>query len=397
MNFPHNEVDPDDPEKLPPARRRRARRLLVPMDADARAALTDELAIRASPTFDFFLFSLISGIVLGIGLIFNEPALFVLGASFAPLMTPFVGIALGTVIGSIPYFLRNLTGFIIGSVLVFVTGWSAGVLAKYWVSLDVCRIGLNAQLSWLDFTVLAVSSIVTTLAITRTTQNRTFRTELLASVALAYELYLPLSKAGFGLGSGIPHLFPDGLLIFLVYLAWGTIFSTLTLAILGFRPATVFGYTLGSVLALIAIVLLIGLGGTGIAYGAKIGLPTPTPTLTPTFTLTPTRTPTPIPPTATPSPTPTLTPSLTPTITPTPTATPILALVTVNNTEGARIRSEPGGETIGFLTNGTMLTILPETKQEVDGVIWVQVLTAEGTKGWILESLVTIVTPTPPP
>lgn len=396
MSMLHNEIEPDDPKKLPPARRRRARRLLAPMDADTRIALADALAARAAPTFDFYLFSLIAGIILGTGLIFNEPALFVLGASFAPLMTPFVSIALGAVIGSIPYFLRNLIGFIIGSILVFVTGWLAGILARSWVTLDVSRTGLNAQLSWLDFAVLGISAIVTTLAIARTTQNRTFRTELLTSVALAYELYLPLSKAGFGISSGVPHLWLDGLLIFFVYLAWGLIFSVLTLAILGFRPATIFGYTLGSMLALVAIFLLIGLGGTGIAYGAKIGLPTSTPTLTPTFTLTPTQTQTPIPPTATATLTPSLTPTKTPTITPTSTATPILALVTVNNTEGARIRSEPGGETIGFLTNGTVLIILPESTQEIDEVMWVQVLAPDGTQGWILESLITIVTPIPP-
>ena len=397
MNFPHTEVDPNDPEKLPPSRRRRARRLLVPLDADERGALIDDLALRASPSFDFFLFSLISGIVLGLGLIFNEPALFVLGASFAPLMTPFVGLALGTVIGSIPYFLKNLAGFAIGGALVFLAGFGSGFIAKNWTTLDVSRVGQHAQLSWLDFAVLTISAVILTLAIARMKQDHAFRTEYLVSVALAYELYLPLSKAGFGLGSGIPHLWPDGLLIFLVYLAWGVIFSALTLALLGFRPATLFGYTLGSALALVGIFLFIGVSSTGIAYGAKIGLPTSTPTITPTLTLTPTRTPTPVPPTATPTLTPTLTSTLTPTITPSPTATPIYALVTVNNDQGARIRAEPGGETIAFVTDGTLLIIFPETLQEVDSVRWVQVTTQDGIHGWIIQSLVTIVTPTPTP
>jgi hypothetical protein len=40
------------------------------------------------------------------------------------------------------------------------------------------------------------------------------------SVAIAYELYLPLAAAGFGLSSRIQNLWPDGLVIFTVYLAW---------------------------------------------------------------------------------------------------------------------------------------------------------------------------------
>ena len=75
MNLPRTELQPDDPDILPPARRRRARRLLAPLDADVRADFLDELAHRASPSFDFFLFSLVSGAVLSIGLLKDIPAL----------------------------------------------------------------------------------------------------------------------------------------------------------------------------------------------------------------------------------------------------------------------------------------------------------------------------------
>ena len=64
--------------------------------------------------------------------------------------------------------------------------------------------------------------------------------------------------------------------------------------------------------------------------------------------------------------------------------------------DGARIRKEPGGETIGFLANGTLIIVLPDTK-EINGVIWVRVVTPDGTLGWIVQSLVTIVTATPSP
>ena len=64
------------------------------------------------------------------------------------------------------------------------------------------------------------------------------RAPALPSVLLAYELYLPLAIAGLGLGSGVPHLWPDGLVIYAINLAWGALLGAVTLAILGFRPLT---------------------------------------------------------------------------------------------------------------------------------------------------------------
>ena len=73
MNLPPTEYIPNDPDSLPPARRRRARRLLAPLDPDERAELLIEIAHRSSPSFDFFLFSLLAGGVIGIGLLLDQP------------------------------------------------------------------------------------------------------------------------------------------------------------------------------------------------------------------------------------------------------------------------------------------------------------------------------------
>ena len=69
MSLPKSENFPDDPDLLPPARRRGARRLLAPLDADERAATIDHMAHRTSPSFDFFLFSLVAGVFFGIALL----------------------------------------------------------------------------------------------------------------------------------------------------------------------------------------------------------------------------------------------------------------------------------------------------------------------------------------
>jgi hypothetical protein len=389
MNLSQLEQTPDDPKKLPPARRRRAGRLLAPLDADERADFLAELARRASPSFDFFLFSLFSGAIISLGLLLDSPAFLILGAVLAPVMGPAIGISFGTVVGSIRVFFRSLLGLVIGGGLVVLAGYLTGLIARAWLPLSLSQAHSHSQLVWTDFLVLAVGAILTSAGLSRSKSR-----PLLPSVALAYELYLPLAAAGFGLGSGVPHLWPDGLVVFAVHLAWGALLGALTLAILGFRPLTLFGYTLGGAVTLVGIIMLIGISGAGAVFGAQIALPTPIPSATPTITLTVTPTLTPVPPTITSTLTRTPTSTITPTITSTLTPTPILALIQAEDGLGALIRAEPGGQIIGSLVNNTLMQILPETVETEAGT-WVHVIAPDGTEGWMLQTLLQIATPAP--
>jgi hypothetical protein len=395
MNQYNSEQYPDDPDRLPPARRRRARRLLAPLEADERAAFLDVIAHRASPSFDFFLFSLLAGSVISGGMLLDAPPFLVLGTLLAPLMAPVVGIALGTVIGSVSHFVRSLVGMFIGSLLVFAIGSLTGYAARLWLPLDLKQAHLAAQISWTNFLVLALGAILTAASMVRSQ-----RSAVLPSVALAYELYLPLVSAGIGLTSGIPNLWPDGLVVFAMHLAWGVLLGSLTLAILGLRPLTIFGYTLGGVIALVGVILLIGITGAGAAFGGRFALPTLAPT--PTATMTPTLTPvpptnTPVPPTATP--TQTLTPTSTATLTTTPTLTPtpILALVNAGEAGGAHLRDTPGYQeaSVALLANGTLVQVLPDQPVDQGGATWVHIKAPDGITGWIVQTLLATATPAP--
>lgn len=393
MSLPKTEQIPDDPDRLPPARRRRARRLLTPMDADERTAFLEDVAHRASPTFDFFLFSLLAGVVMAAGLLLDEPALLLLGSLLAPLMAPVVGLSLGAVIGSVRFFLRSLAGILIGSGLVFLAGILVGVLAgtasQYLGELSLVQAYSHAQLSWANFMVLAVGAIFTAAAMLRAGEGAA-----VASVALAYGIYPPIVAAGFGLGSGISNLWPDGLAVFAIHLSWAALLGTLTLALLGFRPLTLFGYTFGGALVLLGIILLIGLGGTGMVVGSQVALPTPVPSATPTITPTATLTHTPVPPTETPTPTLTRTPTSTPTQTLTPSPTPMYALVQTEEGTGALLRDEPGGTVVGSYFDGTLMQVLPGEISQ-DGAIWVRVIAPDGINGWIVQRLLVTATPAP--
>ena len=388
MNPFNSEHLPDD--QLPPARRRRARRLLAPLNADEKTDFLDVVAHRASPSFDFFLFSLLSGAILSFGLVYDAPSLLVLGAILAPLMAPVVGLSLGTVTGSIRFFFRSLAGLFIGSLLVFAIACLAGYLIRPWLSLALPQAHLHAQLSWFDFLVLAIGSILTAAGMARHERGAG-----VPSVALAYELYLPLASAGIGLTSGIPFLWPDGLVVFALYLSWAALLGALTFAVVGFRPLTLFGYTLGGVVILVGVILLIGITGAGAAFGAQVALPTAVPTATPTVTLTVTPSLTPVPPTATATLTATPTDTPTPTRTPTPTPTPVFAAIDAGPEGGGFLRSGPSfqADSLALLANGDVVQVLPDEPVSEGGAVWIHVIGPGGEKGWIVQVL--LATPTP--
>jgi uncharacterized membrane protein len=288
MSLPTSESIPDDDANLPPARRRREKRLIIPLDSDDRARFLDELAQRTIPSFDFFLFSALAGLILTAAITVDSPALYLLVALLSPFMAPVIGLSLATILGSGRLFLQTLSGTLFGSLVVFLVSALAGWVLRDLPALPLSQAYLHTQLSWPDFALLSLGVVLVAYMLVRTEQK-----PLVPGIILAYELYLPIGLAGFGLASGAVHLWPDGLLVYLVHLTWTVLLGTVTLAFLGFRPLTLFGYTLGTTITLAGLVLVIGLSGIGTALQVQVALPTTPPTTTPTITQTVTLTPQP--------------------------------------------------------------------------------------------------------
>jgi hypothetical protein len=196
----------------------------------------------------------------------------------------------------------------------------------------------------------------------------------------------------------LPHLWPDALVVFALHFAISALVGAVTLGILGYRPRTIYGYSIGGALLLAGLLLGIGFGGAGVAVTGQVAIPTFTPTVTLTPTLVPTSTLTPtVTPSLTPTETPTatITPTLTPTqspVPPTATSTPVLATVNVPGFDGARIRTEPQGPTITVIANGTVVQVLPDSVS-IDGVLWYHVITPDGIDGWMVAQLLELATP----
>jgi hypothetical protein len=375
------------------ARRRRAQRMLVPPGASERATLLDDLAQRAFPSFEFFLFAFLCGVILGAAYLLNAPALLLLGLLLAPLLTPWVGLVLATVTGSWRFFILTLSGLLVADMLVFLTGALAGYAGRVWLPMPLENAYIHSHFWWEDFFIVALGAALLAISFVRSEKK-----PVLPSIMLAYGLFLPLSAAGVGLGIGAADfwpvgIWPVGVQVSFVYLALAMLVGGIVLVALRFKPVKISGYLLPVLIGLLSVAALITLTGLdtfirdGINATRRIE-PTPT-ILNLSVTATASRTWTPVP---------THTPSTTPSITLTVQPTPAYAIITSPSGGGALVRTEAGGGSVlKTLNNGFTVEVLPEIKS-VNGQVWV-LIKIENVEGWVLQTVLTatIVTPTPNP
>ncbi|MBN2118859.1 MAG: DUF389 domain-containing protein [Anaerolineales bacterium] len=416
MNYSEPAPQPQ-PEQTPEfvsarARRRRAqRRASFPTDEQERAALFTHLVRRAFPSYELFVFSLVTGAILGLGYLFNAQALLVFGILVAPLLTPWIGTTLSIVAGAPRLFVQTVSALLVSSLIIFLGGLLAGFTSRPFQPLTFNEAFIHSRLWWYDLVALTIGAVLITISFVRS-EDRPH----LPSALLAYELFLPLCAAGFGLGSGVGlgEIWPAGLIVFLVHLAWATFFGLITLFFLRFAPTSFGGATFTGV-TLIALIIIItvysGFGNwimiaTGRAAPEPVALIEATSTPLPIHSITPSPKPdqatavigvptdtpsrTPRPPTAT------LPVSETPTPTVTAEPTPILAIIRASEGGGAFIRAEPRGQVLVTLTNGTTVTIVPNDLQEINGVTWVHVFALVNDKrveGWMIQAVLQTATP----
>ena len=211
MNYsePASQPDPESPPEFVSARARRRRaqrRAYFPTDEEGRAALFAHLARRAYPSYELFVFSLVSGAILGLGYFINSQALLIFGILVAPLMTPWIGMSLAVVAGSARFFAQTIAALFVSSLLVFLCGILAGFASRTFGPLTFNEAFTHSRLWWPDILIITIGAIILTISFVRSEQR-----PYLPSALLTYGLFLPLCAAGFGLGSGVGEIWPQGL------------------------------------------------------------------------------------------------------------------------------------------------------------------------------------------
>ena len=418
MNYDDQRSQPREPRQEPPesarARRRRAtRRQMIPSDAEGQAALIAGLSKRAYPSYELFVFSILCGAILGLGYLLDSQAVLLLGILLAPLMTPWVGFLLAILTGSIRFLFETFMALLISAGLVFLCGLMAGFAARIFLPLTLSSAFIHSRL-WIPELVVLVIGAITLIASFVRSEAKPF----LPSVVIAYALFLPLSAAGFGLGSGVEGIWPQGALVSLVHLELASLFGLLTLFALRLRPS-VGGLIFSVVTILVIVATLFFLMGPGFPSRTRASAltpndapmpPSPTENLVsaPVVTSSPSPSPTLLVETAssgeatTPSPVPltlnvTLPASETPTITLTIEPTPVYGKISAHEGGGAFLRKTPNGKFVATLDNGAIIEILPDV-QEVNNVAWAHVIANKNglrVEGWVLQSTMTYATPVP--
>ncbi len=473
------------------------RRLIKPISKEDRAKVHVQLRNTCSPSFDFFLFVLLSAVIATLGLLIDSGATIIGAMLVAPLMSPIIGIGLSSITGD-TQLLPNATaalvrGAVLAVILAFLITYFNGFLPFINIQPEELssEILARTQPSPIDLTIALAGGLAAAFALALPDLSAA-----LPGVAIATALMPPLCTVGIGLALGRTDVAAGASLLFItnaVTIAFAAMFSFF---LLGFVPQTsqrrLFWIPRGLfVSAFLTIILLAPLTAVSLqfvqraaesrlittivqeevskinsaelldyrstwegqtfnlqitlrttsplrhsqavdlqnAIGGRMqqdglldpqneelaisvnqiigqnldpSLPptfTPTPTLgpspTPTATLTPTRTPTSTA-TQTATPTDTPTPTATPTNTATPTATPTPSSAIIANTagRGVRLRQTPGGPIIATLQEGASITVLYDSTI-LDGLIWIEVLDAEGRRGWLPLTYTFVVTLTP--
>jgi hypothetical protein len=371
-------------------RRRRSTPLLTRPDVSELGGRLESMAGRAVPTFDFFLFSLLAGVILGIGYLLDAPAILLFGILVAPILAPWMGAALAAAMGELRFLGQTLGGFVTALLMIFVTGLVAGWVSRIFMPIAATQALAHAQLGLFDLLLLALGTLALAVTFVQSEEK-----PVLTSLMVAYEIFLPVSAAGFGLGSGLANLWPQALLVLLVHLAVSIVLAVIVFYYMGFRPLESYGYALLGliVVASLAAIFAVLMWGNNSSHANPLPATPVQPTSTSTVAVQATFTVAPRP-----SPThPQMTPTITPTEGPTLIPTPVYGHVRNN---GAYIRDEPGGATLIILQEGYLVEFLPDSPLSLEGTTWVRVRAKIPSRGdvvgWVLLSRIATATPPAP-
>lgn len=405
MSLPDEPIQPSPPPRDNMRRRRATRRSFIPADAEGQAALISSLARRAYPSIELFIFSLVCGVILGLGFLLDSQAVLLLGTLVAPLMIPWVGFLLSILTGSPRFLFETMMALLISLALVFIGGLILGFVTLALPPMTHDNIYIHSRL-WIPSLIVFAIGAVTLVASFARSEEKPF----LPSVIIAYAFFLPINAVGFGISSGLQEVLMQGLVVFAVHFSLASILGLITLFVLRLRPSAG-GIILSGITLLLFVATLVTVAASGSTSRNEAVIPstptnqtlltiTPSLSLNPTETLRPTQTATP----STPSPVPvtldvTLPPTETPTITLTIQPTPTYGRVSANEGGGANLREAPGpdGKYIMTLLNGTIVETYGEF-EIVSNITWVKVyatLNGQKIEGWLLESVVAYATPAP--
>lgn len=183
----------------------------------------------ARPNVNFFVLTAASAIIATLGLLLNSPAVIIGAMLVAPLMSPFLSVAMGIVTGDVQTIRNGLTAIL------------QGVLLAVFLSIIATRISPLAEATpevlartrpnLLDLMVALTSGVAGSYATARKEVGAA-----LPGVAIAAALVPPLCSVGIGVALGSPTVALGALLLFITNLVAIVFASAIVFLLLGIRP-----------------------------------------------------------------------------------------------------------------------------------------------------------------
>lgn len=236
------------------------RQWLRSISAERRIEVLKELKAASSPTFDFFLLVMLSGMIATLGLVADSPAVIIGAMLIAPLMTPILGFSLASVSSQRTMVRRAAVASIEGALLAIalsaLLGWIVRALPFGMLENIPREVLARTHPNPFDLIIALAGGAAAAYALAQPHLSAA-----LPGVAIATALMPPLCTAGIGVSMGDWNIAGGALLLFLTNFAAISLGGIIVFLTLGFRPLnleeTIRGIPVSLVLSTLLVLLIL--------------------------------------------------------------------------------------------------------------------------------------------
>jgi uncharacterized hydrophobic protein (TIGR00271 family) len=235
-----NESPQKKPSSLRVAIRYMWRRIVPPISQKRRAEIQLRLRNDSSPDFDFFLLALLSSIIATLGLLIDSPATIIGAMLVAPLMSPIIGLGMGSIRGDDKLLRDAASALLRGALLSIIISFLLTLWNIYMPFLDLRAGSLPAEVmartqpSPIDLGIALAGGLAAAFALAMPDISAA-----LPGVAIATALMPPLSTIGIGLAFGRWDVAGGAFLLFITNAVTIAFAGMLVFVALGFSPRSI--------------------------------------------------------------------------------------------------------------------------------------------------------------
>ncbi|NPA94055.1 MAG: TIGR00341 family protein [Thermodesulfobacteria bacterium] len=204
----------------------------TPTDGIGIEELYQKISPSALLTKQFVSLAILSSIVAAIGLLKDDVAVIIGSMVIAPLLGPFVGLALASVMGDFDLMKKSLATVMAGGLIAVTIGWISGTFAPLNMALSN-EVLSRAQLDFL-FILLAITS-----GIAGAYSLAQDMAEALVGVMMAVSILPPLVASGIMLSKALYIQASAAFILFLINAVCINLSGVITFAASGIRPMKV--------------------------------------------------------------------------------------------------------------------------------------------------------------